>query len=169
MNHLLAENPGVTDSEEKLVEYEVLNFNTKGSFFKTGINYNIFKNIQDLENEIYIGFRFGSAQFDHQINSFTIYNTDQYWSQNNIKNPISHDNLIASWLEFIVGFNAQVVKNLYMGLNLKVNRLLSQKTPNNFNNLYIPGFNKVLENNNVGVGFSYTIQYQIPFFRKVKN
>jgi len=133
------------------------------------INYNIFKNIQDLENEIYIGFRFGSAQFDHQINSFTIYNTDQYWSQNNIKNPISHDNLIASWLEFIVGFNAQVVKNLYMGLNLKVNRLLSQKTPNNFNNLYIPGFNKVLENNNVGVGFSYTIQYQIPFFRKVKN
>ena len=156
-------------SEEKLVENEVLNFNTKGSFFKTGINYNIFKNIQDLENEIYIGFRFGSAQFDNQINSFTIYNTDQYWSQNNIKNPISHDNLIASWLEFIVGFNAQVVKNLYMGLNLKVNRLLSQKTPNNFNNLYIPGFNKVLENNNVGVGFSYTIQYQIPFFRKVKN
>ena len=29
----------------------------------------------------------------------------------------------------------------------------------NFNNLYIPGFNKVLENNNIGVGLSYTIQY----------
>ena len=30
-------------SEKKLVENEILNFNTKGSFFKTGINYNIFK------------------------------------------------------------------------------------------------------------------------------
>ena len=156
-------------SEKKLVENEILNFNTKGSFFKTGINYNIFKNIQDLENEIYVGLRFGSSQFDHQINSFTIYNTDQYWSQNNIENPISHNNLSASWLEFVVGFNAQIVKNLYMGLNLKVNRLLSQDKPDNFNNLYIPGFNKVLENNNVGVGFSYTIQYQIPFFRKNTN
>ena len=78
-------------SEKKLVENEILNFNTKGSFFKTGINYNIFKNIQDLENEIYVGLRFGSSQFDHQINSFTIYNTDQYWSQNNIENPISVD------------------------------------------------------------------------------
>ena len=55
-------------SEKKLVENEILNFNTKGSFFKTGINYNIFKNIQDLENEIYVGLRFGSSQFDHQIN-----------------------------------------------------------------------------------------------------
>ena len=56
-----------------------------------------------------------------------------------------------------------------MGLNLKVNRLLSQDKPDNFNNLYIPGFNKVLEDNNVGVGFSYTIQYQIPFFSKNTN
>ena len=39
-------------SEEKLVENEVLNFKTKGSFYKAGINYNIFKNIQNLENEI---------------------------------------------------------------------------------------------------------------------
>lgn len=156
-------------NEEKFIKNEVLNFNTKGTFFKAGINYNVFKNLQELENEIYIGFRFGSSKFDQQLNSFTIYNIDQYWNQNNIENPISFNNLSANWLEFIVGFKAQVVKNFYMGLNLNVNRLLNQKSPENFNNLYIPGFNKVLENNNIGVGLSYTIQYQIPLFRKIKN
>ena len=156
-------------NEEKFVKNEVLNFNTKGNFFKAGINYNVFKNLQDLENEIYVGFRFGSSKFDHQLNSFTIYNVDQYWNQNNIENLISFDNLSANWLEFIVGFKAQVITNFYMGLNFNVSRLLNQKNPENFNNLYIPGFNKVLENNSIGVGLSYTIQYQIPLFRKLKN
>lgn len=156
-------------SEEKLVENEVLNFKTKGSFYKAGLNYNIFKNIQNLENEIYIGLRYGSSKFDHNLNSFTIHNIDQYWNQNNITNSSSYENLNAKWLEFLVGFKAQVIDNFYMGLNLNVKRILSQKSPENFSNLYIPGFNKVLENNNIGVGFSYTIQYQIPLFRKVKT
>jgi hypothetical protein len=56
-----------------------------------------------------------------------------------------------------------------MGINLRVKRILNQDQPNNFTNLYIPGFNKVLENNNVGVGISYNIQYQIPLFKKNKN
>ena len=47
-------------NEEKFIKNEVLNFNTRGTFFKAGINYNVFKNLQELENEIYIGFRFGS-------------------------------------------------------------------------------------------------------------
>lgn len=156
-------------SEEKLVENEVLNFKTKGSFYKAGLNYNIFKNIQNLENEIYIGLRYGSSKFDHNLNSFTIHNIDQYWNQNNITNSSSYENLNAKWLEFLVGFKAQVIDNFYMGLNLNVKRIVSQKSPENFSNLYIPGFNKVLENNNIGVGFSYTIQYQIPLFRKVKT
>ena len=157
-------------SEEKLVKNEVLSFKTEGSFYKAGINYNVFKNIQDLENEIYIGIRYGSSKFNHQLNSFNVYNIDQYWElNNNISNSSSYENLTAKWLEFVVGFKAQVIKNFYMGLNLNVNRVLSQKSPENFSNLYIPGFNKVIENNNVGVGFSYTIQYQIPFFRKKNN
>ena len=129
-------------SEEKLVENEVLNFKTKGSFYKAGANYNIFKNIQNLENEIYIGLRYGSSKFDHNLNSFTIHNVDQYWNQNNITNSSSYENLNAKWLEFLVGFKAQVIDNFYMGLNLNVKRILSQKSPENFSYLYIPGFNK---------------------------
>ena len=156
-------------SEEKFIENEVLNFQTNGSFIKGGINYNVFKNFGNLENEIYVGMRLATSKFDHQINSFYTYNIDQYWNDNFIESSIDFDNLSASWFEFIVGFNAQVVKNFYMGINLRVKRILNQDQPNNFTNLYIPGFNKVLENNNVGVGISYNIQYQIPLFKKNKN
>ncbi len=156
-------------SEEKFIENEVLNFQTNGSFIKGGINYNVFKNFGNLENEIYVGMRLATSKFDHQINSFYTYNIDQYWNDNFIESSIEFDNLSASWFEFIVGFNAQVVKNFYMGINLRVKRILNQDQPNNFTNLYIPGFNKVLENNNVGVGISYNIQYQIPLFKKNKN
>ena len=156
-------------SEEKFIENEILNFQTNGSFIKGGINYNVFKNFGNLENEIYVGMRLANSKFDHQINSFYTYNIDQYWNDNFIESSIDFDNLSASWFEFIVGFNAQVVKNFYMGINLRVKRILNQDQPNNFTNLYIPGFNKVLENNNVGVGISYNIQYQIPLFKKNKN
>lgn len=156
-------------SEEKFIENEVLNFQTNGSFIKGGINYNVFKNFGNLENEIYVGMRLATSKFDHQINSFYTYNIDQYWNDNLIESSMDFDNLSASWFEFIVGFNAQVVKNFYMGINLRVKRILNQDQPNNFANLYIPGFNKVLENNNVGVGISYNIQYQIPLFKKNKN
>lgn len=56
-----------------------------------------------------------------------------------------------------------------MGLSLRLNRLLNEEKPENFGNLYIPGFNKVLEENNFGVGIAYSIFYQIPIFKKNKK
>lgn len=53
-----------------------------------------------------------------------------------------------------------------MGISLRLNRLLNQERPENFSNLYIPGFNKVLEENNFGVGISYSIFYQIPIYKR---
>ena len=118
--------------------------------YKVGANYNVFKNFNDLQNEIFVGLRYGNSKFDQQLNSFKIHNLDNYWNQNLVEQQSNYDNLSASWIEFVVGFKAQVINNLYMGLNLKVNRLISQVEPDNFNNLFIPGFNKVLEDSNIG-------------------
>ena len=155
-------------TEEKFIENEVLSFNTKGSFIKIGANYNVFNNFENLENEIYVGFRVSSSKFDHQLNSFTIYSKDQYWNQNKIENTEFFKDLSATWFELIFGFNAEVFNNTYMGLSLRLKRLLNQKEPTNFRNLYVPGFNKVLENNKVGVGITYTVQFQIPIYKKKK-
>ena len=156
-------------NENKKIVNVVLDFNTNGTFLKLGFNYNVYNNMKGLENEIYVGFRYGMGKFNHKLNSYTIYQLDQYWNQNLIDNISDYKNLNASWFEFVFGFNAQVINNVYMGLSLRVNRLLNQDKPENFSNLYIPGFNKVLENNNFGVGISYSIYYHIPIFKKNKK
>ena len=155
-------------TEDKLIENEVLNFKTKGSFIKIGANYNVYKNLEDLENEIYVGLRLGTSNFDHKLNSFKVYNTNQYWNQNEIVNFEEFQNLNSTWFELIFGFKAEVLNNTYMGISLRLKRLLDQNEPLNFSNLYIPGFNKVLENNNIGVGLTYSLQFRIPIYKKKK-
>lgn len=155
-------------TEDKLIENEVLNFKTKGSFIKIGANYNVYKNLEDLENEIYVGLRLGTSNFDHKLNSFKVYNTNQYWNQNEIVNYEEFQNLNSTWFELIFGFKAEVLNNTYMGISLRLKRLLDQNEPPNFSNLYIPGFNKVLENNNIGVGLTYSLQFRIPIYKKKK-
>jgi len=156
-------------SEEKKVINEVLDFNTYGSFLKLGANYNVYKNRKGMNNEIYVGFRYGIGKFNHKLNSYAIYDLDQYWNQNLANNVTDFKNLTASWIEFVLGFNAEVLNNTYMGLGLRLKRLINQGKPNNFSNLYIPGFNKVLEGNVLGVGISYSIFYQIPIYKKNKK
>ena len=155
-------------TEDKLIENEVLNFKTKGSFIKIGANYNVYKNLEDLENEIYVGLRLGTSNFDHKLNSFKVYNTNQYWNQNEIVNYEDFQNLNSTWFELIFGFKAEVLNNTYMGISLRLKRLLDQNEPPNFSNLYIPGFNKVLENNNIGVGITYSLQFRFPIYKKKK-
>ena len=53
-----------------------------------------------------------------------------------------------------------------MGISLRVNRIINQKTPSNYTNFFIPGFNKVTENNNFGTGITYNLIYQLPILRK---
>ena len=42
--------------------------------------------------------------------------------------------------------------------------MLSQKRPDSFDNLYIPGFNRTY-NGDYGVGFNYTVSYFIPLYK----
>ena len=61
------------------------------------------------------------------------------------------------------------MKNVYTGVSLRLNRLLNDKLPENFDNIYIPGFNKKTEDNVFGGGFNYTLTYNIPFLTKKNN
>ncbi|MGB0256953.1 MAG: DUF6048 family protein, partial [Flavobacteriaceae bacterium] len=71
--------------------------------------------------------------------------------------------LNAQWMEFLAGIKVQLFNNLYMGFSLRLNVLANQTAPENFANLYIPGFNKVTDENRFGIGFNYTLSYALPF------
>ena len=43
---------------------------------------------------------------------------------------------------------------------------ISEKSPDNFENLYIPGFGRTYDSSKVGTGFSYSISYLLPIYKK---
>ena len=64
--------------------------------------------------------------------------------------------------------SGELISNIYLGLSLRLNRLLNDTVPENFDNIHIPGFNKKTEDNNFSAGFNYSLSYRIPF-RAQKN
>lgn len=152
--------------DTKKINNNNLNSEFSGNYIKAGINYNLYNNLPGLNNEIYIGFRFAVSEFNSQISQYNIYNKDQFWIQESISESLIYKNLSANWFELIIGINSELVNNFFMGISLRLNRMLNQKKPENFTNLYIPGFNKVTENNNFGTGITYTLIYQIPIIKK---
>lgn len=156
--------------EEKTTINDYLDVTTSGAYLKAGIDYNLYKNWLDMDNMIYTGFRVGASAFSQDINSFTVYNTDQYWESQYSSNDVqTFNDLTAFWIELIVGMKVELFNNLYLGLNLQLKGLVSEVEPANFQNIYIPGFHKTYDSSRIGVGYGYTISYLIPLYKKDKN
>jgi hypothetical protein len=69
-------------------------------------------------------------------------------------------------LRSVAGLKVETFKNVYLGFSLRLNKLLSDSEPDNFDTLFIPGFNKVTDDNTFGSGFNYTLTYSIPLRKK---
>jgi len=160
---------GEIGTEEKNTSNDFLNTTATGSYFKAGFDYNMYTNWLDMENMIYAGFRGGFSTFSQQLNSYTIYAQDQFWTpQFSSNNAVKFNGLSAIWVELIIGIKAEILNNLFIGINAQLKGLVSQDEPDNFENLYIPGFNKTYDSSGIGVGYGYTISYLIPIFKKDK-
>jgi hypothetical protein len=158
-------------STNKLIEDENINFNSTGEYLKIGIDYNMFNNWVGMDNSIYIGLRYATSNFSNSIQTYTVRNSDSYFSnevENNYEN-ITHSGLNGNWLEFLIGVKVETFNNLYLGISVRLNKLISDLKPNNFDNLFIPGFNKVTDDNTWGSGFNYTLTYSIPLKRNKKT
>jgi len=153
-------------NDDKKIFNENINANFKGSYLKAGFNYNFYNNPPSLENEIYFGFRFATSSFKSEVFNYLVYDFDKYWENGRIEDYSEYTDLSANWIELILGFNAKISKNIFMGTSLRLNRMINQKSPENFGNLYIPGFNIVTEDNNFGTGITYTLTYRIPLVKK---
>ena len=162
---------GELGNEDKTTVDDNVNFTTKGTYFKVGFDYNAYENWLDMENMIFIGMRAGVGSFSQKLNSYNIYQAGNFYGTNTIPGE-EYSGLSASWLEVVSGLKAEVFSNLYVGFSLRLNYLMSNKEPEGFANLYIPGFNKTYENSKFGAGFNYTVSYFIPLYKsktKVKE
>ncbi|MCK7590454.1 DUF6048 family protein [Subsaxibacter sp. CAU 1640] len=157
-----------TEQRSNVTDY--LDVTAKGSYFKAGVDYNFYQNWLDMENMIYGGFRVGVSSFSQTLNSYTVYNTDPYYDD-----PFTSDvsqefkGLSAIWAEIIFGMKVEVINNIYVGANVQLKGRITETKPENFANLYIPGFNKVFDSGRFGIGFGYNVSYLIPIYKKDKK
>lgn len=154
-------------SENKTTEDDRLNTTTIGTYIKGGFDYNAYENWLNMENIISIGLRGGFSTFSQELNSYKTYNPHPYWGEMPwIDSGKTFNGLTAAWLEVVLGLKAQVYNNIFVGFSLRMNTLLYEKKPSdNFENLYIPGFNRTYAGN-FGAGFNYTVTYFVPLYKK---
>ena len=111
--------------------------------------------------------RYGISSFSHTVNSYKIYDPTNYYGENTVISGTNYNGLTANWIEIIGGVKAELFSNLYLGFSLRLNYLVSNKKPEGFDNLYIPGFNRTYEGK-FGAGVNYTLSYFIPIYKKNK-
>ncbi len=155
--------------EERTTTTEFLNSTANGTYIKGGVDYNLYQNWFGMENMIYSGFRAGFGTFSQTINSYTIYNTNQTYPQTVITDSQKLSGLTAVWAEIILGIKAETLNNLYVGLNVQLKGRISESEPDNFENIYIPGFGRTYDSGRFGVSFGYNLSYLLPIFKKDKS
>lgn len=156
--------------EEFTISNNVIDVTAQGSYFKAGVDYNLYRNWLDMDNMIFAGFRIGASSFSQTLNSYDIYNVNnQYWNEQvTVIDGTEYNGLTALWAEIMFGIKAEVLTNLYLGFNAQIKGRFSDEDPEDFENLWIPGFNRTFDSGVFGFGFSYTLSYRIPIFKKEK-
>jgi len=162
--HYLAADIG---NENKTLDDARLNYTTKGTYIKAGFDYNTYQNWVGMQNMVYVGLRYGVASFSQTRNSYKIYNSNTYFGEEpTIVEEQKFNGLSAQWIEVVAGIKVEIFQNCYVGFSARLNRLVSNKQPDNFENLYIPGFNKTY-GGDFGAGFNYTVSYFVPLYKSI--
>lgn len=158
---------------EQGVRRDTYHFTTKGSYISAGLNYNMFKNWLEMDNEIYLGVRYGFSAFSQTVDYYTLFQkgteidgiSDSYFEPKKVEESVEYDDLTAHWTAFVFGMKVEVLKNFYLGVSTQFNIMLASTDLSNFENQYVPGFNKVFSTG-TGIGFNYTVSYRIPLYKK---
>ncbi|MEM9142094.1 MAG: DUF6048 family protein [Bacteroidota bacterium] len=154
---------------------QLYDFTVSGSYIKLGVDLNTYDNWYGMNNSIFAGGRLAFASFNQTVNNFRYYNSNRYWSPNEFALGSDQEQefsgLSATWLEFVFGTKVELFANIYLGASVRLGFLLSnsEPDPDEFKNLFIPGFNKVTEGSNFGVGYNFSISYLIPLYKKTKK
>jgi len=161
-NYYLA---GELGNEQMQVEEANIAAYNKGSYIKLGANYNAYKNWKGMQNEIYVGLRYGFATFSSELQEYSIYNRDNFFEPDIRTENQEFSNLTAGWLEVQLGVKVEVLNNLFLGAHFQIKRKINENEPSFFENLFIPGFGRTYTDSSIGAGYGYSISYLIPLYK----
>ena len=150
--------------EDHTTQEDYTTSNAKGNFLRIGFNYNAYKNWLDMNNEIFVGYRYGLSMFDQTLISYTP-NVNSIYFPGNLIDDGAVSSLSTHWSELMVGIKVETFSNVFLSASVSFRVLMNTDEPENFKTLYSPGFNRLLESG-TGFGLNYTISYLIPFKKK---
>jgi len=159
-------------NENRDKQEDLYNFTTSGSYLKLGLDLNTYGNWYGEQNLIYIGGRIAYSNFSQTLNNNQIFDSNRYWNPNGFaegsSGPREFTGLSATWLELVLGVKAELLPNIYLGGSIRLGAYITNEEPENFSNLFIPGFNKVTDGSIFGVGYNFTLSYFIPLYKKAR-
>ncbi len=142
-------------------QYSNNNFSYKsnGTFIKIGVDYDLFQSEDfPVNDNIFVGMRYGYAWQMHEANNFNI--VDSYWGS--YSGSVSNSAVNSHMLEAVFGIRCEVLRNFYMGWTFRGRFLVASAHNGELEPYAIPGYGKCGDTK-AGIGFTYTIEYQIPF------
>lgn len=133
-------------------------YKSDGTFVRLGVDYDIF-NSEDFpfNDNIFIGLRYAYAWQNHQSDRFKI--VDSYWGD--YSGRVGKTSVNSHSIDAVGGIRCEMLKNFYMGWTFRCRFLLASKHSDDLKPYAIAGYGKY--DNKVAIGFTYTLEYQIPF------
>ncbi|MCY2687279.1 DUF6048 family protein [Salinimicrobium sp. TH3] len=157
---------GEFGNEQNVISEPNVTASAKGTYMKLGADYNFYENWTGMQNLIYFGVRYGFATFSSELREFSIYNRNPYFGPDVRAESREYNNLTAGWAELQLGVKVEVLNNLYLSTHVELKKKINETKPGNFDNLYIPGFNRTYDGSSLGVGYGYSISYLIPLYKR---
>ncbi len=150
---------GSTDTTDETTR---IYYKSSAPYFRVGLDYNfLYKKGGELSNYKIIGLvRYGQTTAKYDVTTPPM--TDPVWG-NTTSLTLTDVEADCSWLEFGVGVQVKVWKNLHMGWSLRYKSRLKDGKGDSSQAWYIPGYG---ENKSGSFGGTYNIIYNIPLSRK---
>ena len=152
--------------EQKTTYDDQITSQGAGTYFKGGFDYNAHNNWGNLNNMIFGGLRYGISTFNQELLSYSIAMSHPVFGEDIRWVNQEFSGLSAHWLEAVTGVKTEVLNNLYLSITFQLKWRLGETQPENFENLFIPGFGRTYENSKFGAEIRYGISYLIPVIKR---
>lgn len=147
-------------SEEKSYDYA-----SNGSYLRVGVDYDFFK-VEEFGNNdnVYVGLRYGFCLMEHEAPGYTVEN--DFWGASQ-EGSIAPYTLNVHWAEFVFGLRTELFRNFYMGWSARLKVKVVENNDEVLSPFVVGGYGK--GDNQLNLGFTYSLAYEIPYHRKRKK
>lgn len=140
---------------------DLFDYTSGGTYGRVGLDYNVLPmKDRSIHHIFFVGARYGLSVFTQRTENMSIQN--DYWGDVILESYES--SLRGHWIELVMGLKVEVASNLFLGWSLRYKFLLNQDMDPLVTPQLVPGYGEGA--NNRAFGFTYSIFYKIPLFKK---